>query len=79
MYMARMMKHGRKNRQVGINAVRDHNGVPVTGNLKSKKILANFWAQKFAMKEIDENLAKEFTDKWSQEFPSTNWLLPFTS
>jgi exonuclease III len=77
--MKQLSRHNPKRRKLGIEAVRGHDGIPILEKDKAFKHLSEYWGQKFEEKPINEIEARQFTKKFSRQFPRVPWKLTFVA
>ena len=73
----KLAKYKKKNRKLGIEQVRDEHGYVIREKDKASKYLGGYWGDKFAEAGIEEDLAKQFLDKFGRNFTPTSWVINF--
>ena len=66
-----------KHRKVGIPGIIGNDGTCHQDADTASDVLSSHWAKVFSEQVIDQQLASEFLEKHSKEFPKLNWILSF--
>ena len=64
-------------KQVGLGAIRNESGEPVTDAAEAAAELARYWSQVFSAKVINSTAAQELLEESAETIPTMQWQVDF--